>query len=201
MRISFAVTPLSLKPAPVTPTLEIVTLEFPLFVKATLSALLLPTFTLPKLRLEVLRPSNFVAATPVPLRAMARGEFGALLVRLTEPVTAPAVVGANTALNVAEPPAAMFNGVVMPVVLKPVPVVVTAVIVTVAVPPLVKLIVWELLVPVTTLPNAALDRRRCELRLSRGSTQRDRKRRAWCVADDRDAAARATRRTPAQTSR
>ena len=45
----------------------------------------------------------------------------------------------------------------MPVVLKPVPVVVTALIVTVAVPPLVKLIVWELLVPVTTLPNAALD--------------------------------------------
>ena len=51
----------------------------------------------------------------------------------------------------------MFNGAVMPVVLKPVPVIVTALIVTVAVPPLVKLIVWELLVPVTTLPNAALD--------------------------------------------
>ncbi len=157
VRISFAVTPLALKPAPVTPTLEIVTLEFPLFVNATLSALLLPTFTLPKLRLEVLRPSNFVAATPVPLSVMARGEFGALLVRLTEPVTAPAVLGANTALNCAEPPAAMFNGAVMPVVLKPVPVIVTALIVTVAVPPLVKLIVWELLVPVTTLPNAALD--------------------------------------------
>lgn len=157
MRTSLAVTPLALKPAPVTPTLEMDTLEFPLFVKATLSALLLPTFTLPKLRLEVLRPSNFVAATPVPLSVMAKGEFGALLVRLTEPVTAPAVLGANTALNVAEPPAAMFNGVVIPVVLKPLPVVVTAVIVTVAVPPLVKLIVWELLVPVTTLPNAALD--------------------------------------------
>jgi hypothetical protein len=151
------VTPVALKPAPVTPTLEIVTLEFPLFVRATLSELLLPSFTLPKLRLDVPRPNSFVAASPVPLSAMANGEFGALLVKLTEPVTAPAAVGANTALNVAEPPAAMFNGAVMPVVLKPVPVVVTAEIVTVAVPPFVKLIVCELFVPVTTLPKAALE--------------------------------------------
>lgn len=153
---SFAVTPLALNPAPLTPTLEIVTLEFPLFVNVALSELLLLTFTLPKLRLVVLSPNSFVAAIPVPLRAIARGEFGALLVRLTEPVTAPAVVGANTALNVVEPPAAMFNGAVIPVVLKPFPVVVTAEIVSVAVPPLVKWIVWELLVLVTTLPNAAL---------------------------------------------
>lgn len=151
-----AVTPLSLKPAPVTPTLEIVTLAFPLFVKATLSALLLPTLTLPKLRLEVLSPNTFVAATPVPLSAIASGEFGALLVRLTDPLTAPAEVGANTALNVADFPAAMLSGVLIPDVLKPVPVTVTAVIVTEAVPPLVRSIVCELFVPVTTLPKAAL---------------------------------------------
>ena len=150
-------TPLALKPAPVTPTLEIVTLALPLFVNTALSELLLPTFTFPKLRLEVLSPNSLVAARPAPLSAMASGEFGALLVKVTEPVTAPAVVGANTALNVAEPPAPMFSGAVMPVVLKPVPATVTAEIVTVALPPLVKLIVCELLVPVTTLPKAALE--------------------------------------------
>ena len=128
-----------------------------MFVNATLSALLLPTFTLPKLRLEVLRPSNFVAATPVPLSVMASRRIRSIAGQAYRTVTAPAVLGANTALNVADPPAAMFNGALMPVVLKPVPVIVTALIVTVAVPPLVKLIVWELFVPVTTLPKAALD--------------------------------------------
>ena len=44
----------------------------------------------------------------------------------------------------------------MPVVLKPAPATVTAEIVTLALPPLVRLIVCELLVPVTTLPKAAL---------------------------------------------
>jgi hypothetical protein len=44
----------------------------------------------------------------------------------------------------------------MPIVLKPEPVTVTEEIVTVALPPLVRLIVCELLVPATTFPNAAL---------------------------------------------
>jgi len=45
------VTPLALKPAPETVTLETVTLEFPVFVKVTLEEPLPPTFTLPKFRL------------------------------------------------------------------------------------------------------------------------------------------------------
>ena len=145
-----------LKPVPVAPTLDIVTLAFPLFVKVTLSALLLPTLTLPKLKLVVLSPNSFVAATPVPLSAIAIGEFGALLVRVTEPLTVPAAVGANTTLNVADLPAVILNGALMPAVLKPVPAAVTAEIVTVALPLLVKLIVCELLTPVTTLPKDAL---------------------------------------------
>jgi hypothetical protein len=149
-------TPLVLKPAPVAPTEEIVTFALPLFVKIAVSALLLPTLTLPKLRLDVLRPNDFVAASPVPLSAMARGEFGALLLSDIEPLTAPAAVGANTALNVADLPAAILNGALMPVVLKPAPATVIAEIVTVALPPLVRLIVCELLVPVITFPKAAL---------------------------------------------
>ena len=66
------------------------TFVLPLFVKTAVSELLLPTLTLPKLKLDVLRPNNFVAASPVPLSAIARGEFGALLLSVIEPLTAPA---------------------------------------------------------------------------------------------------------------
>src|SRR2546422_11104332 len=97
----WALTPLALKPAPVTVTPEMVTLEFPLLVSVTGNPLLPPTFTLPKLRLVGLAPSRNVAATPVPLRAIVRGEPGALLVMETLPLALPAAEGANCALNVA----------------------------------------------------------------------------------------------------
>ena len=53
-----AVTPLALNPAPVTATLDMVMLEFPLFVSVTLDEPLLPTFTFPKLRLAGVAPSK-----------------------------------------------------------------------------------------------------------------------------------------------
>src|SRR6266852_2794129 len=116
-----ALTPLALKPAPVTVTPEMVTLEFPLLVSVTGNPLLPPTFTLPKLRLVGFAPSRKVAATPVPLRAIVSGEPGALLTKETEPVTLPPVVGAKAALNVVLPPAAIAAGTVRPVVVKPAP--------------------------------------------------------------------------------
>ena len=122
-----------------------------------LNELLLPTLTFPKLRVEVLSPRRRVAATPVPLREMESGELGALLTRVIVPMTLPAELGPKTALNVAVLPAAMVTGAVIPVVLKPAPVTVTEEIVTVAPPPFARLTVCELLVPVVTLPNAALD--------------------------------------------
>ena len=42
-----ALTPLALKPAPETVTLEMLTFEFPVFVKVTLEEPLPPTFTFP----------------------------------------------------------------------------------------------------------------------------------------------------------
>src|SRR2546427_9648004 len=86
-----ALTPLALKPAPVTVTPEMVTLEFPLLVSVTGNPLLPPTFTLPKLRLVGLAPSRNVAATPVPLSGIVRGEPGASLTKEIEPLTLPAV--------------------------------------------------------------------------------------------------------------
>jgi len=115
------VTPLALKPAPETVTLEMLTFEFPVFVKVTLEEPLPPTFTLPRLRLAGFAPSRKVAATPVPLRAMVRGEPGALLTKETEPVMLAAVAGAKAVLNVVLPPAAIVAGTVRPAMVKPAP--------------------------------------------------------------------------------
>lgn len=150
-------TPLTEKPVPVTPTFEMVTLALPLLVSATLSELLLPSLTLPKLKFVVLNPNTLVEATPVPVRAMARGELGALLTSVIDPETAPAEVGAKTALNAAVVPAAIVTGALMPEMLNPVPVTLTDETVRVAEPPFDSVIVCELLVPVDTLPKAALD--------------------------------------------
>jgi len=151
-----ALTPLALKPAPVTVTPEMVTLEFPLLVSVTGNPLLPPTFTLPKLRLVGLAPSKNVAATPVPLRTMARGEPGALLTSDTEPVTFPAAVGVNAVLNVVLAPAAIVCGTLRPVRLNPVPEALAAEMVTLAVPELLNVMVCEALFPVTTLPKVTL---------------------------------------------
>jgi hypothetical protein len=130
--------------------------EFPLFVTVEVIDPELPTFTLPKLSVELLNPRRRVAATPVPLREIVSGEFGALLTSEIVPVTLPAALGAKTALNVVDWPAPRFTGAAIPEVLKPAPAAVTAEIVTVAPPPFVSVKVWELFVPVVTLPNAVL---------------------------------------------
>ena len=156
VRVVPALRPLVLNPAPAGATPEIVTFEFPLFVMVTLEELLLPSLTLPKLRLVGLAPSKCVAATPVPLSEIASGEFGALLTSEMDPFTAPADPGANTALNVVVLPALTVAGTLIPVMLNPAPVTFACVIVRAAVPPFVKVIVCELLLPVTTLPKLAL---------------------------------------------
>jgi hypothetical protein len=156
VKVSPELIPLTVKAALVTFTADIVTLEFPVFVKAAPKSLLLPTFTLPKLRLDVLKLSSCVPATPVPLNAIVSGELGALLVSETEPVTLPAALGVKTALNVTFEPVGIVTGALRPVMLKPVPVTVAREITTLAVPLFVKLIVCELLLPVETFPKAAV---------------------------------------------
>lgn len=155
-KVSPELTPVTVKTAPVTFTADIVTLEFPVFVKAELKSVLLPTFTLPKLRLDVLKVSSCVPASPVPLNAIVNGELGALLVSAIEPVTAPAAPGAKTALNVVFEPAGIVIGVLRPVILNPVPVTVVCEITRLAVPLFVRLIVCELLVPAETFPKTAV---------------------------------------------
>ena len=152
--VTGAVIPVVLKPTPVTVTEEIVTVALPLFVRLTVCELLVPVVTLPKAALVGV--ADNWGCVPVPLKLIDVGEFGALLTIEMLPLALPADVGANLALNVVLSPAPNVRGVVIPVVLKPAPVAVTAEIVTVAVPPFVRVMVCELLVPVATLPNAAL---------------------------------------------
>jgi hypothetical protein len=98
-----------------------VTFEFPLFVSVTLSELLLPTFTFPKLRVVGFDPSRKVGATPVPLREITVGEPGALLTSEMEPVTLPVVGGAKAASNVVLFPGPIVAGTARPVMVKPGP--------------------------------------------------------------------------------
>src|ERR1700691_4711044 len=155
VKVSPEPTPLTVKPALEIFTADIVTLEFPVLIKAALKSPLLPTFTLPKLRLEVLNVSSCVPAIPVPLNAIVNGELGALLVSEIEPVTLPPALGVKTALNVVFEPVGIVRGVLRPVILNPVPLTAAREITRLAVPLFVRLIVCELLVPVETFPKAA----------------------------------------------
>src|SRR5713101_5536700 len=152
-----ALTPLALKPAPVTVTPEMVTLEFPLLVSVTGNPPLPPTFTLPKLRLVGLAPSKNVAATPVPLRAIVSGEPGALLVMETLPLALPVAEGANCALKVVFCPAASVSGTDKPVMLNPVAEALAAEIVMLAVPELLNVKVCVPLLPTSTFPKLKLE--------------------------------------------
>ena len=107
--------PLALNPAPVTVTPEIVMFELPLLVIDVVSEELLPSLTLPKLKLVGLAPSKKVAADPVPDKLITSGEGVPLVVRVMLPVTVVAEDGVKTALKVVLPPAAIVVDVERPV--------------------------------------------------------------------------------------
>src|SRR5438128_2601104 len=107
----------------------------------------LPTFTFPKVRLVGFAPSRKVAATPVPLSGIARGEPGASLVIEAVPLALPAVVGENVALKEVFCPGLRVSGAVMPLMVNPVPEALAAEMVTLAVPEFVKVTVCDPLLP------------------------------------------------------
>jgi len=89
----------------------------------------------------------------VPLSDTVNGEPGALLVMETLPLALPVVVGANVAVNVVFEPSLTVTGSVSPEMLKPVPLVLAAVIVTLAVPELVSVKTSDPVPPTSTLPK------------------------------------------------
>ena len=85
---------------------------------------MLPTVTLPKLRLAGLGESA-PAESPVPDRATLRVGFDAFDVTMTVPLALPDAVGVNVTLKVVFAPAASVIGVETGLKLKPVPLIVT----------------------------------------------------------------------------
>jgi hypothetical protein len=98
-----------------------------------------------------------VVDTPVPEVLIVAGEFVASLVMDTLPVTAPAVVGANCTLTVADWFGVSISPAVTPVALNPAPITFTFEMVTLALPLLVSATLSELLLPSLTLPKLKLD--------------------------------------------
>ena len=129
-------TPLMLKPAPDALAAETVTFAVPEFVNVKGTDALLPTSRLPKLILEGL--AERATCVPAPLRAMVGSDVPALIEML--PDAFPAVVGTNATVNFVLSPAVRVNGVAIPVTLKPVPLALTCVTVTLPFPVLVKVV-------------------------------------------------------------
>ena len=99
-------------------------LEAPVFVTVSERVCLLPTVTLPKLRLVGFDPSA-PGEIPVPDNPTVNVGFGAFEVMVTVPLTAPADCGVNETLKVAAWPAASVTGAAIPVRVNPVPLIPT----------------------------------------------------------------------------
>jgi len=85
--------PATLNPVPVTETVAMLTGAFPVFVSWSFCVAVVPTVTLPKATLAGLAESVSIAATPVPVSGVLKGEFPALLMIAMLPDAAPVVVG------------------------------------------------------------------------------------------------------------
>jgi hypothetical protein len=147
--------PLRLKPVPLMPACEIVTLEPPVLVIVPERVGLLPTVTLPKSRL-VGFDARVPTETPVPDNGIVSVGFDALDVIVTAPLTLPADAGANVTVKFALCPDVSVTGVLMPLRLKPVPLMPACEIVTLEPPVLVIDPERVGLLPTVTLPNASL---------------------------------------------
>ena len=95
---------------------------------------MLPTVTLPKLRLLGVAVSKKVCATPVPESETTAGELVAVLATETLPEALPGVVGAKVAVKLVVWPAVRVRGSESPLMLKPAPATVACEMVTLPVP-------------------------------------------------------------------
>lgn len=137
MSVTGVPAPLRLNPVPLAAIVDTVTSEFPVLVTVTVLVDDVPLFTFPKLRLEVLNEIVCVEVTPFPVRPIVAGLPGVLVTTDTLPEDDPPVVGANFALKVDDCPGFKESGSAIVLMLNPVPVTLTWVIDSAAVPLLV----------------------------------------------------------------
>jgi hypothetical protein len=95
--------------------------------------------------------------TPVPDRVIVAGEFEALLVTLTLPVTLPAAAGVKVALKLAVCPEVRTSPAGRPLAVKPGPAMMTLEMLILAVPELVNVTPKTLLLPTLTLPKLRVE--------------------------------------------
>ena len=131
--VSGAEIPLTLNPAPLSATCEIVTLDPPAFVIVSDNVFVADTCTLPKLRLVGFETS-VPGVVPVPESGMVRVGFDAFEVTVTLPLFAPEDGGANETLKLVLWPAVSVTGVEIPLTLNPVPLTATCEIVMLVLP-------------------------------------------------------------------
>jgi len=146
-----------LRPNALLPTDALVTvkLEPPELIRDPLSEVAVPTWTVPKLKLEGFVP-DWPGARPVPESGTARVVLLALELIVRVPVAAPTAEGAKTTLKVALLPAPSVTGRVGPVTLKPVPVAAALDRVAASVPEFVTETCTALFAPAVTFPKLTL---------------------------------------------
>jgi hypothetical protein len=148
--------PVTLNPLPVTLACVTLTLEPPELVKVSDRVALLPICTLPKLRLiEV--AATVPGVPPLPESARVRLELAALLTIETLPLADPPVCGAKVTLKFVLWPADSVKGRLGPLRLKPAPVIVAWLIVTVVLLVLVRAAEAVWVAPTCTLPKLRLE--------------------------------------------
>lgn len=112
--------PVRLNSVPLVVACVIVSVDPPEFVNVSVSTLLVPVCTLPKLRVVGLA-LNTPAATPVPLRGAVRVTFDALELTVNVPEVVPEACGAKATDNDRLCPGERTEGTATPLALKPVP--------------------------------------------------------------------------------
>lgn len=149
--------PFVLKPAPLSLTCEMETLEFPVFVSVRVCVALVPMVRLPKESEVGFTDSCEEDATPEPLRGILKPGFVALFVSVRLPERLPAEAGVKPTLNVAEPPAATASGKVNPDKLNPDGLIEAWVTLRVPEPGFCTVMVCVLVTPTVTFPKATLE--------------------------------------------
>lgn len=155
LRVCGRLMPLTLKPLPLATTLEIVTLLPPVLVTVSDIDWVLPSVTLPKLKLGELALSA-PGATPVPESAIVVVGVEASEVTVTSPLVLPGEVGLKLMLKLVLAPALRVFGRLMPETANSLPLTETSEIETL-VPPVFVMVsesVWVL--PSVTLPKLKL---------------------------------------------
>jgi hypothetical protein len=153
--VTGAVIPIRVNPVPLIPTWEMVTLDPPVLVTVSDADWLLPTVTLPKLRLVGFDPST-PGASPVPDKGMVKVGLVAFEVTVTLPLAFAADCGVNVILKAALCPAVSITGAVIALTVNPVPLIPTWEMVTLEPPVLVTVSDTDRLPPTVTLPKLRL---------------------------------------------